>query len=135
MAANGSRRYGSETVGTYDVKRSLRRTRGLLCVPGGNSSDNRPFTQAEGSGTGWDFHYSHRQLPRRAMMAMTRFFNGILGMEYFPGCWKKGRVIAIPKAGKDIRLASSQRPIMLLSHIAKLFGAHRAATPAPSPDA
>ncbi|GBP91500.1 Probable RNA-directed DNA polymerase from transposon X-element [Eumeta japonica] len=32
-----------------------------------------------------------------------------------------GRVIAIPKAGKDPRLATSQRPITLLSHIAKLF--------------
>ncbi|GBP30173.1 RNA-directed DNA polymerase from mobile element jockey [Eumeta japonica] len=32
-----------------------------------------------------------------------------------------GRVIAIPKAGKDPRLAKSQRPITLLSHIAKLF--------------
>ncbi|GBP67644.1 RNA-directed DNA polymerase from mobile element jockey [Eumeta japonica] len=38
-----------------------------------------------------------KQLPRRAMVAMTRLFNGIL------------------------RTASSQRPITLLSHIAKLF--------------
>ncbi|GBP95861.1 RNA-directed DNA polymerase from mobile element jockey [Eumeta japonica] len=32
-----------------------------------------------------------------------------------------GRIIAIPKAGKDPRLASSQHPITLLSHITKLF--------------
>ncbi|GBP34307.1 RNA-directed DNA polymerase from mobile element jockey [Eumeta japonica] len=62
-----------------------------------------------------------KQLPRRAMVAMTRLFNGILRTGHFPACWKTGRVIAIPKAGKDPRLASSQRPITLLSHIAKLF--------------
>ncbi|GBP74901.1 RNA-directed DNA polymerase from mobile element jockey [Eumeta japonica] len=62
-----------------------------------------------------------KQLPRRAMVAMTRLFNGILRTGHFPACWKTGRVIAIPKAGKDARLASSQRPITLLSHIAKLF--------------
>ncbi|GBP49207.1 Probable RNA-directed DNA polymerase from transposon X-element [Eumeta japonica] len=62
-----------------------------------------------------------KQLPRRAMVAMTRLFNGILRTVHFPGCWKMRRVIAIPKAGKDPRLASSQRPITLLSHIAKLF--------------
>ncbi|GBP94618.1 RNA-directed DNA polymerase from mobile element jockey [Eumeta japonica] len=62
-----------------------------------------------------------KQLPRRAMVAMTRLFNGILRTGHFPACWKTGRVIAIPKAGKDPQLASSQRPITLLSHIAKLF--------------
>ncbi|GBP62578.1 RNA-directed DNA polymerase from mobile element jockey [Eumeta japonica] len=62
-----------------------------------------------------------RQLPRRAMVAMTRLFNGILRTGHFPKNRKMGRVIAIPKAGKDPRLATSQRPITLLSHIAKLF--------------
>ncbi|GBP24039.1 RNA-directed DNA polymerase from mobile element jockey [Eumeta japonica] len=62
-----------------------------------------------------------RQLPRRAMVAMTRLFNGILRTGHFPKNWKMGRVIAIPKAGKDPQLATSQRPIMLLSHIAKLL--------------
>ncbi|GBP95537.1 RNA-directed DNA polymerase from mobile element jockey [Eumeta japonica] len=55
------------------------------------------------------------------MVAMTRLFNGILRAGHFPACWKTGRVIAIPKPGKDPRLASSERPITLLSHIAKLF--------------
>ncbi|GBP88902.1 RNA-directed DNA polymerase from mobile element jockey [Eumeta japonica] len=62
-----------------------------------------------------------KQLPRRAMVAITRLFKGILWTGHFPGSWKMGRVIAIPKAGKDPQLASSQRPITLLSHIAKLF--------------
>ncbi|GBP51810.1 Probable RNA-directed DNA polymerase from transposon X-element [Eumeta japonica] len=55
------------------------------------------------------------------MVAMTRLFNGILRTGNFLGCWKMGRDIAILKAGKDSRLASSQRPITLLTHIAKLF--------------
>ncbi|GBP47302.1 Probable RNA-directed DNA polymerase from transposon X-element [Eumeta japonica] len=62
-----------------------------------------------------------KQLPRRDMVAMTKLFYGILRTGHFPECWKMGRVIAIPKAGKDPRLASIQRPITLLSYIAKLF--------------
>ncbi|GBP31516.1 RNA-directed DNA polymerase from mobile element jockey [Eumeta japonica] len=62
-----------------------------------------------------------KQLPQRAMVARTRLFNGILRTGHFSGSWKTGRVIAIPKAGKDSRLASSQRPITLLSHISKPF--------------
>ncbi|GBP80929.1 RNA-directed DNA polymerase from mobile element jockey [Eumeta japonica] len=62
-----------------------------------------------------------RQLPKRAMLVMTRLFNGILWTAHFPRNWKMGRVIAIPKAGKDPRLVTSQWPITLLSYIAKLF--------------
>ncbi|GBP92572.1 RNA-directed DNA polymerase from mobile element jockey [Eumeta japonica] len=52
---------------------------------------------------------------------MTRLFNGILRTGHFPGIWKTGRVITIPKTGKDPRLASIQRLITQLSHIANLF--------------
>ncbi|GBP35879.1 Probable RNA-directed DNA polymerase from transposon X-element [Eumeta japonica] len=62
-----------------------------------------------------------KQLPRRVVVTMTRLFNGILRTGYFPGSWMMGRVISLPKAGKDTRLASSQHPIKLLFHIAKLF--------------
>ncbi|GBP10877.1 Probable RNA-directed DNA polymerase from transposon X-element [Eumeta japonica] len=62
-----------------------------------------------------------KQLPRRTIVAMTRLFNGILRTGHFPASWKTGRVIDISKAGKDPQVASSQRPITLLSHIAKLF--------------
>ncbi|GBP18015.1 RNA-directed DNA polymerase from mobile element jockey [Eumeta japonica] len=47
-----------------------------------------------------------KQLPRRAMVAMTRLFNGILQTDHFPRSWKTERVIAIPKTGKDPRLTS-----------------------------
>ncbi|GBP77483.1 Probable RNA-directed DNA polymerase from transposon X-element [Eumeta japonica] len=62
-----------------------------------------------------------KQLPNGAMVTMTRFFNDILWTRYFLGSWKTGRIIAIPKPGKDPRIASSHRPITLLSHIADLF--------------
>ncbi|GBP26886.1 Probable RNA-directed DNA polymerase from transposon X-element [Eumeta japonica] len=62
-----------------------------------------------------------KQLPRRAMVAITRPFNGISWTGHFPGCWKMGRFIVFPKASKDSRLTSSQRPITLLSQITKLF--------------
>ncbi|GBP83214.1 RNA-directed DNA polymerase from mobile element jockey [Eumeta japonica] len=55
------------------------------------------------------------------MVAMIRLFSGILRTGHFLRNWKMSRVIAIPKAGKDPRLAMNQRPIMLLSHIVKLF--------------
>ncbi|GBP28750.1 RNA-directed DNA polymerase from mobile element jockey [Eumeta japonica] len=72
-------------------------------------------------GPDWTPTIAIKQLLRRAMVAMTRLFNGILRTGHFPACWKTGCVIAIPKAGKDPRLASSQRQITLLSHIVKLF--------------
>ncbi|GBP55683.1 RNA-directed DNA polymerase from mobile element jockey [Eumeta japonica] len=59
--------------------------------------------------------------PRRAMVTMTRLFNGIIRTGHFPEKWKMGRVIAIPKAGTNPRLTTRQRPIMMLSYIAKLF--------------
>ncbi|GBP87701.1 Probable RNA-directed DNA polymerase from transposon X-element [Eumeta japonica] len=52
---------------------------------------------------------------------MTRLFNVILRIGHFPRSWKMGRVNAIPKVGKDPQLATSQRPITLLYHIAKMF--------------
>ncbi|KAJ0173910.1 hypothetical protein K1T71_010056 [Dendrolimus kikuchii] len=62
-----------------------------------------------------------RNLPRRGCAALARLFNGILRTSYFPDVWKTGKVIMLPKPGKDRRLPSSYRPITLLPHIAKLF--------------
>ncbi|GBP43751.1 RNA-directed DNA polymerase from mobile element jockey [Eumeta japonica] len=46
---------------------------------------------------------------------------GFSGPGTFQEAERRATVIAIPKVGKDTRLASSQRPITLLFHIAKLF--------------
>ncbi|GBP81581.1 Probable RNA-directed DNA polymerase from transposon X-element [Eumeta japonica] len=56
-----------------------------------------------------------RQLPRKAMVAVNRIFNGILRTGHFPDAWKRGKVITIPKPGKDSQSPSNLRPITLLS--------------------
>ncbi|CAH2107573.1 unnamed protein product [Euphydryas editha] len=61
------------------------------------------------------------QLPIGCLAALTRLFNGILQTGHFPEAWKTGKIIVLPKPGKDRRLPGSYRPITLLSHIAKLF--------------
>ncbi|CAG4998787.1 unnamed protein product [Parnassius apollo] len=62
-----------------------------------------------------------RQLPNRVLVELGRLYNGILRTSHFPEDWKKGRVIVLPKPGKDRRRAASYRPITLLPHIAKLL--------------
>lgn len=62
-----------------------------------------------------------RQLPRRGVVALARLFNGILRTCHFPDLWKTGKVIVLPKPGKDRRFPASYRPITLLPTIAKLF--------------
>ncbi|XP_050362050.1 uncharacterized protein LOC126781214 [Nymphalis io] len=61
------------------------------------------------------------QLPNNCLVALASAFNGILRTGHFPEAWKRGKVIALPKPGKDRRFPASYRPITLLSHIAKLF--------------
>ncbi|GBP42181.1 RNA-directed DNA polymerase from mobile element jockey [Eumeta japonica] len=52
---------------------------------------------------------------------MNRVFNGILRTGHFPEEWKRGKIITLPKAGKDPRKPENIRPITLLSHVAKTF--------------
>jgi Reverse transcriptase (RNA-dependent DNA polymerase) len=42
-------------------------------------------------------------------------------LSYFPAAWKVGKIIAIPKPGKDPAIPTNYRPISLLSNIGKLF--------------
>ncbi|GBP57009.1 tRNA (guanine-N(7)-)-methyltransferase [Eumeta japonica] len=55
-----------------------------------------------------------RHLPRRAIVVMNRVFNGILRTGHFPEEWKRGKIITIPKAGKDPCKPENIRPITLL---------------------
>ncbi|GBP91290.1 RNA-directed DNA polymerase from mobile element jockey [Eumeta japonica] len=55
-----------------------------------------------------------RHLSRKAIVAMN-MFNGILRTGHFLG-WKRGKIIMIPKAGKDPRKPENIRLITLLSH-------------------
>ena len=47
--------------------------------------------------------------------------NSILQTQKFPKLWRKSKVIAILKPGKDSTLPKSYRPISLLCHTCKLF--------------
>ena len=62
-----------------------------------------------------------RHLPLRTIASLTRLFNAILRLGYFPQAWKEGMVVMLPKPGKDSRRPESYRPITLLSAISKLF--------------
>lgn len=62
-----------------------------------------------------------KQLPYKGLVALARLFNGVLRSHHFPELWKLGKVIMLPKPGKDRRQPGSYRPITLLPHIAKLF--------------
>ena len=62
-----------------------------------------------------------RHLPRMIITALTRLFNAVLRLGYFPRAWKEGLVIMLPKARKNLRNPDSYRPITLLSAVAKLF--------------
>lgn len=59
--------------------------------------------------------------PDTARKLMTRIFNDCLKISYFPSEWKIGKVIAIPKPGKDKEIPTNYRPISLLSTIGKVF--------------
>lgn len=62
-----------------------------------------------------------RRLPPRSIAAVMRLYNGILRTGHFPNIWKTGRVIMIPKPGKNVVKAESYRPISLLPTLSKVF--------------
>ncbi|KAJ8710242.1 hypothetical protein PYW07_009608 [Mythimna separata] len=62
-----------------------------------------------------------RHLPYRMVAALARLFTGILRTGAFPTAWKEGRVIMLPKAGKNVLKPESYRPITLLPTISKVF--------------
>ena len=62
-----------------------------------------------------------RHLNSTTIAVLTRLYNAILRLGYFPQVWKEGLVVMLPKAGKSRRRPESYRPITLLSAVAKLF--------------
>ena len=52
---------------------------------------------------------------------MTRILNGVTRTGHFPTAWKLGRLIMIPKLGKNLQKPKSHPPIALLSTTAKVF--------------
>ena len=62
-----------------------------------------------------------KNFPKNFVSFLTYVFNSCLKLHYFPTEWKKGRVVAIPKPGKDPSQPLNYRPISLLSNIGKIF--------------
>lgn len=62
-----------------------------------------------------------KALPDNALNYLINIFNDCLRLGYFPSCWKIGKVIALPKPGKDPTLPENKRPITLLPGFGKLF--------------
>ena len=62
-----------------------------------------------------------KNLPNSVLFFLTEIFNTCLKLGYFPLVWKVGKVVAIPKPGKDTNIPSNYRPITLLSSLGKLL--------------
>lgn len=62
-----------------------------------------------------------KNLPKKAIVFMNSIFRACFKLQYYPTVWKHAKIIAIPKLGKDVALASSYRPISLLSSISKIL--------------
>lgn len=62
-----------------------------------------------------------KNLPGKAIRKLTDIFNASLELQWVPTIWKKAEVVLFHKKGKPPQLASSYRPISLLSIIGKLF--------------
>lgn len=86
------------------VQRVIRRTK-LRKAPGPDGISNEAL----------------RHLPPHTVARLTQLFNGILRFGYFPDSWKLGRIIMLPKPGKNVLKPESYRPITLLSTISKVF--------------
>jgi hypothetical protein len=62
-----------------------------------------------------------KNLPRSFISFLTHVFNSCFQRFYFPKRWKIGKIIAIPKPGKDQSVPTNYRPISLLSCIGKIY--------------
>jgi Reverse transcriptase (RNA-dependent DNA polymerase) len=62
-----------------------------------------------------------QNFPACGIEFLTEIYNACLKTSYFPTCWKIGKVVAIPKPGKDHSLPGSYRPITLLPTIGKML--------------
>jgi len=57
----------------------------------------------------------------KARTWLSKFFSRIMATHSIPKMWKKAKVIAVEKPGKDPSLAANYRPISLLSVCYKLL--------------
>lgn len=61
-----------------------------------------------------------KNLPNTVLLGLKQYLNAMLRLSHFPSCWKVAEVVMVPKAGKNLKLPESYRPISLLSTLGKL---------------
>ena len=64
-----------------------------------------------------------KNLPKPLISILTRFYNFLLSISYFPTSWKHAKIIMLLKPKKPPTQPSSYRPISLLDTLGKLFEA------------
>lgn len=62
-----------------------------------------------------------KNLPRKALVKITKIINAAIKLRYVPQLWKLAEVIMIQKPGKPAEQLTSYRPISLLPVLSKLF--------------
>jgi hypothetical protein len=62
-----------------------------------------------------------RLLPRRPLVHLALLINHCIRLSHFPTPWKKAKVVALPKPGKDPKFPQHLRPISLLPSTGKVF--------------
>lgn len=62
-----------------------------------------------------------KNLPNSGLEVLTKVLNHCCNSFKFPLSWKIGKIVAIPKSGKDCKIPSNHRPISLLSNLGKIF--------------
>ena len=62
-----------------------------------------------------------KSFPQDTISLLTRIFNACVHISHFPSQWKLGKIISIPKPGKDCSIPTNYRPISLLSNMGKIL--------------
>ena len=62
-----------------------------------------------------------RRSPDNLIKELKNIFNAVITNGYYPGSWKRGTMIEIPKKGKPKNLIPSYRPICLTSQLGKIL--------------
>ena len=62
-----------------------------------------------------------KNIPDEVIEAIFSIFSLAISCGYFPKAWRRAKVCRILKKGRDRKLSSNYRPIILLSNLGKLF--------------
>lgn len=64
---------------------------------------------------------SLKALPQCGIEVLSRIYNACIKICHFPLVWKKAKIVAIPKPGKNPNKPDSYRPICLLNSMSKVL--------------